>query len=134
MAVLSALLYDNLFARFPNIRVASVENGANWLPYFMGLIDKMRGMGRGGQWNGGQLSERPTAIARRHVIAAPYPEDDVASIVDAVGHEMLAMGSDYPHAEGLAQPRDFAKLVDHLPEDQQRWILRDNGMSFVGKS
>jgi predicted TIM-barrel fold metal-dependent hydrolase len=134
MAVLSALLYDNLFARFPNIRVASVENGANWLPYFMGLIDKMRGMGRGGPWNGGQLSERPTAIARRHVIAAPYPEDDVASIVDAVGYEMLAMGSDYPHAEGLAQPRDFAKLVDHLPEDQQRWILRDNGMSFVGKS
>jgi predicted TIM-barrel fold metal-dependent hydrolase len=132
MAVLSALLYDNLFARFPNIRVASVENGANWLPYFMSLIDKMRGMGRGGQWNGGQLPERPTAIARRHILAAPYPEDDVASIVDAVGYEMLAMGSDYPHAEGLAEPRDFAKLVNHLPEDQQRWILRDNGMNFVG--
>jgi predicted TIM-barrel fold metal-dependent hydrolase len=133
MSVLSAVLYDNLFARFPNLRVASVENGANWLPYFMSLIDKMRGMGRQGQWNGGQLPERPSAIARRHVLVAPYPEDDVQSIVDQVGHEMLAMGSDYPHAEGMARPREFARLVEHLPDDQQRWILRDNGMSFVGR-
>lgn len=131
MAVLSALLYDNLFARFPNVRVASVENGAGWLPYFMSLIDKMRGMGRQGQWNGGQLPERPTAIARRHLVVAPYPEDDVAAIVDAVGPEMLAMGSDYPHAEGLAQPDDFRKLVNHLPADQQRWILHDNGTALV---
>lgn len=131
MAVLSALLYDNLFGRFPNIKVASVENGAGWLPYFMAHIDKMRGMGRNGPWNGGQLSERPTAIARRHILVAPYPEDDVEALVAAVGHEMIAMGSDYPHAEGMAEPADFQKLVDSLPDDQQRWILRENGMRLV---
>lgn len=133
MAALSALLYDNLFNRFPSIRVASVENGASWLPYFMGLIDKMRGLGRQGQWNGGQLPERPSATARRHVLVSPYPEDDVRSIIDQVGHDMIAMGSDYPHAEGLAEPRDFGDLLAALSPDQQRWILRDNGMSFVGK-
>jgi predicted TIM-barrel fold metal-dependent hydrolase len=131
IAALSALLYDNLFGRFPNIKVASVENGAGWLPYFMSHIDKMRGMGRNGPWNGGQLSERPTAIARRHILVAPYPEDDVEDLVRQVGHEMIAMGSDYPHAEGMAEPRDFQKLVDALPQDQQRWILRDNGMRLV---
>lgn len=131
IAVLSALIYDNLFGRFPNIKVASVENGAGWLPYFMAHIDKMRGMGRNGPWNGGQLPERPTAIARRHVLVAPYPEDDVEALVEQVGHEMIAMGSDYPHAEGMAEPRDFQKLVDSLPEDQQRWILRENGMRLV---
>ena len=131
MAALSALLYDNLFGRFPNIKVASVENGAGWLPYFMAHIDKMRGMGRNGPWNGGQLPERPTAIARRHILVAPYPEDDVEALVAAVGHEMIAMGSDYPHAEGMAEPADFQRLVDSLPDDQQRWILRDNGMRLV---
>lgn len=134
MAVLSAVIYDNLFGRFPNIKVASVENGAGWLPYFMAHIDKMRGMGRNGRWNGGQLPERPTAIARRHVLVAPYPEDDVEKIVEEVGHEMIAMGSDYPHAEGMAAPSEFSKLVEHLPEDQQRWILRDNGIRMVGKT
>ncbi len=131
MAALSQLIYDNVFGRFPNIKVASVENGAGWLPYFMGRIDKMRGMGRNGPWIGGQLSERPTAIARRHLVVTPYPEDAVESIVAAVGHEMIAMGSDYPHAEGLAEPGEFRNLVSQLPEDQQRWILRENGFSLV---
>ncbi len=131
MAALSQLIYDNIFGRYPNIKIASVENGAGWLPYWMSRIDKMRGMGRNGPWIGGQLEERPTEIARRHVVVTPYPEDDVASIVAAVGHEMLALGSDYPHAEGLAEPRDFQKMIDHLPADQQRWILRDNGFSLV---
>ena len=53
------------------------------------------------------------------------------SIVEAVGHEMIAMGSDYPHAEGLAEPGEFRNLVANLPEDQQRWILRENGFGLV---
>ena len=134
MAALSQFIYDNIFGRFPNIVVASVENGAGWLPYFMGRIDKMRGMGRNGPWIGGPLRERPTEIARRHIVVTPYPEDDVAGIVDAVGYEMLALGSDYPHAEGLAEPRDFQKLIDHLSPDQQRWILRENGFRLVDRS
>ena len=66
-------------------------------------------------------------------MVTPYPEDDVQAIVDAVGHEMLAMGSDFPHAEGLAKPGEFRALVENLPEDQQRWVLRDNGWSLVGR-
>jgi len=131
IAALSQLIYDNIFGRYPNIKVASVENGAGWLPYFMSRIDKMRGMGRNGPWIGGRLTERPTAIARRHLVVTPYPEDDVEEIVAAVGHEMIAMGSDYPHAEGLAEPGEFRRLVGNLSEDQQRWILRENGFSLV---
>jgi len=131
MAALSQLIYDNVFGRYPNIKVASVENGAGWLPYFMSRLDKMRGMGRNGPWIGGPLKERPTAIARRHIVVTPYPEDDVAGIVEAVGHEMIAMGSDYPHAEGMAEPNEFRNLVSGLSEDQQRWILRENGFGLV---
>jgi predicted TIM-barrel fold metal-dependent hydrolase len=36
------------------------------------------------------------------------------------------MGSDFPHAEGLAEPADFAGLLAGLSEPQQRQILRDN--------
>ena len=131
MAALSQLIYDNVFGRYPHIKVASVENGAGWLPYFMSRLDKMRGMGRNGPWIGGALEERPTEIARRHIVVTPYPEDDVEGIVSAVGHEMIAMGSDYPHAEGLAKPEEFRNLVSGLSGDQQRWILRENGFSLV---
>jgi predicted TIM-barrel fold metal-dependent hydrolase len=131
IATISSLVYGNLFARFPNIRVAIVECGASWLPYLMSVIDKMRGMGRNGPWLGGQLPERPTAIMRRHFVVTPYFEDDVASIVDAVGPEMIALGSDYPHPESHPEPLEFQQLINHLPNDQQRMILRDNGMRLV---
>ena len=54
---------------------------------------------------GGKLTKRPSAIFRRHVRVVPYPEDDIPAIVAGMGYDdCLVMGSDYPHAEGLASP------------------------------
>jgi predicted TIM-barrel fold metal-dependent hydrolase len=132
MATITSLVYGNLFGRFPNIHVGIIEHGCEWLPYLMSHIDKMRGMGRNGPWIGGQLPERPTAILRRHFLVTPFPEDDVARVVADVGPEILALGSDYPHPEGLANPVDFQLQLAHLPEEQQKMILRDNGMRLLG--
>jgi predicted TIM-barrel fold metal-dependent hydrolase len=99
-------------------------------------MDKSRGMGRNGPWKGGKLDERPSAIFRRHVRVAPYPEDDVPRIVDNLGYDdAIVMGSDFPHAEGLAEPADFVKLLDPLPADVQHRILRTNAKTlFAGAS
>src|SRR3954471_2576053 len=124
---LSALIYDNVFGRHPNLRVVVSEHGAEWVPHFLRHMDKSRGMGRNGPWKGGKLSERPSEIFRRHVRVAPYPEDDIPWVVENLGHdESIVMGSDYPHAEGLAEPADFAKLLAPLPDDVQNRILRTN--------
>jgi predicted TIM-barrel fold metal-dependent hydrolase len=42
------------------------------------------------------------------------------------------MGSDFPHAEGMAEPADFAGLLDGLTAAQQRQILRDNAAKLFG--
>jgi predicted TIM-barrel fold metal-dependent hydrolase len=36
------------------------------------------------------------------------------------------MGSDFPHAEGIAEPVDFIKILDGLEPEVQRRIMRDN--------
>lgn len=124
---LSALIYDNVFGRHPNMRVVVSEHGAEWVPHFLRHMDKSRGMGRNGPWKGGTLKERPSEIFRRHVRVAPYPEDDIPWIVENLGYDdCIVMGSDYPHAEGLAEPADFVKLLDPLPADVQARILRTN--------
>ncbi|OJZ76125.1 amidohydrolase [Mycobacterium paraffinicum] len=133
MDTLSALIYDNVFGRFPDLRVAVVEYGAEWLPYFMGRIDKMRGMGRQGPWIGGQLKERPTAIARRHIRVVPFPEDDTRRLASQVGSDMLMMGSDYPHAEGLAEPASFVNKLEGMDPADIRRIMRDNGVELVSR-
>ena len=124
---LSALIFDNVFGRFPNLNALVAEFGASWVPHFIIHMDKSRGMGRNGPWIGGKLSERPSSIFLRHVRVAPYPEDDVPKIArDLPDVECLVMGSDFPHAEGLAEPADFANLVSSLTPEEQRKILRDN--------
>ena len=39
-------------------------------------------MGRLGPWLGGQLTERPSAIFKRHVRVVPYPEDDTVGLIE----------------------------------------------------
>lgn len=121
---LSALIFDNLFGRFPSLRVLVAEHGAEWVPHFVRHMDKSRGMGRNGPWIGGKLTERPSAIFQRHVRVAPYPEDDIPWIVDQLGTaDSIVMGSDWPHAEGLAEPKDFAKLLDPLDDAMKAAIM-----------
>ena len=124
---LSALIFDNLFGRFPGLNVLVAEHGAEWVPFFVRHMDKSRGMGRNGPWIGGKLTERPSQIFKRHVRVVPYPEDDIPAIVDSLGYDdCLVMGSDFPHAEGLAEPADFVKLLDPLDDAAKRRIMRDN--------
>jgi predicted TIM-barrel fold metal-dependent hydrolase len=130
---LSALIYDNVFGRFPNLRLLSAEHGAEWVPHFLNKLDKSRGLGRNGPWIGGPLTERPSAIFRRHVRVVPYPEDDVVRVVEELGSsDSIVMGSDFPHAEGLAEPAEFAGLLTGLPEADQRKILYDNAAELLG--
>ncbi|WP_174183555.1 amidohydrolase family protein [Nocardia barduliensis] len=131
---LSALIFDNLFGRFPNIKVLVSEFGAEWVPHFIRHMDKSRGMARNGQWLGGQLSERPSTIFKKHVRVVPYPEDDTVALADKLGGvDALVMGSDWPHAEGLREPADFYARVEGLGDENRKRFIRDNGMNlFLG--
>jgi predicted TIM-barrel fold metal-dependent hydrolase len=130
---LSALIFDNVFGRYPNINVLVSEFGSEWVPHFIRHMDKSRGMGRNGPWLGGQLTERPSAVFKQHVRVVPYPEDDTVGLVDQLGTvECLVMGSDWPHAEGLREPADFYARVAGLGEDNRRGFLRDNGLKLLG--
>lgn len=129
---LSALIFDNVFGRFPNVKVLVSEFGAEWVPHFIRHMDKSRGMGRNGPWLGGQLEERPSAIFKRHVRVVPYPEDDTIGLIESLGTDQtLLMGSDWPHAEGLREPADFYNKVDGLDETTKRNFLRENGIRLT---
>ena len=69
---LLSMVLANLFARFPNLRVASVENGAEFLP---DLFRKLRSHGQ----EDARATSRddPVEIFRRHVWINPFWEDDL---------------------------------------------------------
>jgi predicted TIM-barrel fold metal-dependent hydrolase len=136
MMTMSSFVYANFFARFPNIRMISVENGAEWVPRFLYKMDKMRGMARAGYWSHGQMKERPSTVFKRHCFVVAYPEDDVKAIVDGIGcTDPIVMGSDYPHPEGVPAPRDFVQeALGGLSSQQVAEIMHLNGRRMMPKS
>ncbi len=134
MDTIAALVFGNLFGRFPNVRVASVENGSLFVPYLMAVMDKMGGMGRNGPWPGGRIREKPSAIVRRHVFVSPYHEEDIPALARTLGASQVLFGSDFPHPEGLARPAEFAEEIAELSAAEQRMILRENALGLVGRA
>jgi predicted TIM-barrel fold metal-dependent hydrolase len=119
---LITLAYERLFERFPNLRVASIENGAEFLP---DLLRKLR-QSRDRLRTQGYYKEDPGLLFREHVWINPFWEDDVNEVVEYMGADRVIFGSDWPHIEGMPEPLDYVAELDGFDEDDKRRILRDN--------
>jgi predicted TIM-barrel fold metal-dependent hydrolase len=111
------------FHRFPNLRLASIETGTDWVFH---LWDKMtKTFGQVPQ----AFAEDPRETFKRHVWVSPYYEDDLGKLRQLIGSDRILMGSDYPHAEGLADPSAYIADLKHhdYPDDECRRIMLDNG-------
>ena len=126
MDTIASLIFHNLFGRFPNVSVVSIENGSLWVPYLMAAMDKMKGMGRNGPWPGGYVAGRPSEVLRQHVYVSPYHEEDIVALAELIGPSQVLFGSDYPHPEGLAEPAEFADGLRGFDDAVVRAVMRDN--------
>jgi predicted TIM-barrel fold metal-dependent hydrolase len=133
METVGSLIYNNLFTRFPKLKLLSIENGSAWVEYLLTTLDKKKGMARYGPWPNGRPKGRPSDTFRRHVWLTPYPEDDIPRLVDYLGPDNVLFGSDYPHPEGIAVPDKFVDLLGSsaTPEDTQK-VMRDNTAALLG--
>ncbi|MBN2623846.1 MAG: amidohydrolase [Acidimicrobiales bacterium] len=103
---MAALVCHGVLTRFPQLRVAAVENGGDWVvPFLDHLEDTYRKMPHA-------FDEDPIAAFKRNIWVNPFHEDDIAELIEVLGADHILFGSDYPHPEGLAEPCSY---VDHLP-------------------
>ena len=131
METLTALILHHLFGRFPNVKVLSIENGSLWVDYMLKVMDKMKGMGRAGPWPGGYVKGRPSDVFKEHIWVAPYHEENIGALIDLIGAERVLFGSDFPHAEALANHAEFAALLEGRPPEQIRAIMNSNARSLI---
>jgi len=127
-----ALTLHNLFGRHPEVRILSIENGSSWLKPLFKTVDKAAALGRRGPMLGGQLPPRPSEALARHLWVCPFPEDDVPGLIGAIGADHVLFGSDYPHPEGLREPRDFAGRLAGCDAAVTRQVLRGNTAGLLG--
>ena len=123
---LAALVCHGVLTRFPSLRIASIENGAMWVP---GLLRNLRDAYGKMPF---AFEEHPVEQFRRQVWVAPYYEDDMLLLKDAIGIDRLLFGSDFPHTEGLAEPTAFVEDIPGFDDAETRAVMRDNVRALLG--
>ena len=113
----AALACHGLLTRFPELRIAMVENGTTWLPRLLqNLADTRKKMPQ-------LYSEDPLEAIQRCVYFNPFWEENVAELAKLVGIDHLFFGSDYPHPEGLADPLSYAEHHAELTEHEMAMVM-----------
>jgi predicted TIM-barrel fold metal-dependent hydrolase len=125
---LANLILNGTLERFPSLRIGVVELTASWVPSFLLHIDGATDFFA--QRHGGPihpLAERPSDYFLRQVRVAALPYEMPNRLVPKVGDHTFMVGSDWPHAEGVADPRGAAARAAHgLSESAAGGLLGDN--------
>jgi predicted TIM-barrel fold metal-dependent hydrolase len=125
--MMAALVCHGVFDRHPKLKVVCIELGAAWVP---DLLRRLRvAYGKAPQ----QFGRDPVESFREHVWVAPFYEDNIANVRDAVGADRILLGSDWPHPEGLSEPRAWLPDFAALSPDERRKALRENLKELSGR-
>ncbi|MBI4490582.1 MAG: amidohydrolase family protein [Deltaproteobacteria bacterium] len=96
----AALMYGGVPEKFPKLRIAFLECGVGWVPYWMDRMDE--------EWEKRQseaplLKAKPSEyMARGNWFYATEPEESTLPyVIDRVGDDKIVFASDYPHWDGM---------------------------------
>jgi predicted TIM-barrel fold metal-dependent hydrolase len=124
---IAACIGHGLFDRVPDLRIATVELGAGWVPE---LLRRLRvTYGKMPQ----AFGRDPIDAFHEHVWVTPFYEDNVAELCDTIGTDRVLFGSDWPHPEGVAQPAEWVSEVSVLDDADRRKVMRDNLKDLSGR-
>jgi predicted TIM-barrel fold metal-dependent hydrolase len=123
---IASLVVGGVFSRHPSLRVASVENGSDWVHT---LVKRLR---KQANQTPKRFAEDPLDTIRRHVWVTPYYEEDVRMLADTIGADRVLFGSDWPHGEGLATPVDFEHELTGFSESEVDQVMRTNVLDLLG--
>lgn len=128
-----ALILGNLFGRFPNVRVASIELGCAWVPYCLHVLDHAGTLlDRNIVAFGSAVADRPSDIFKAKVSVSPFPEEDVRGLIELIGGDQVLFGSDWPHPEGNKTPGDYVACLEGTQADVVRKVMRQNALNLLG--
>lgn len=131
---LANMIVHGVFERFGSLRVGVVELTAGWVPSFLLHLDGALDFYVARHGNPfPPLELRPSDYFLRQVRVAALPYEAPTSLVHKVGPDTFMIGSDWPHAEGVADPlADRARAVARLDEGARDKALGANAAWLLG--
>src|SRR5690606_37238367 len=113
----AALVIHGALSRFPQLKVAVIENGSSWVrPLLETMTDLYKKMPQ-------DFAEDPVEVIKRNIYISPFWEEDLGALAELVGVDHVLFGSDYPHPEGLADTASYVDELAGLPEESVRKVM-----------
>jgi predicted TIM-barrel fold metal-dependent hydrolase len=130
----TAVMYSGLLEKYQNLRVAFLEAGAGWVPFWMEHMD--------GEWSKRKLDapllkDYPSAYMKsgRVFVSCEPEEKTLPYVAEWIGADNLLYPSDYPHWDG-AFPDSVEELSERhdVSDELKRKIFFDNPQRLYGFS
>jgi predicted TIM-barrel fold metal-dependent hydrolase len=129
MRQLTSIVFEGIPERFPRLRLAFLEAGAGWAPYWMERMDDE--YAKRGESEAPVLTKRPSDYVRGGNIYFSCEADEwlLPQAVRLVGENQIIYASDFPHWDH-SFPGSVKEIQDRgdLTEGQKRKILADNAL------
>ncbi|TAJ75294.1 amidohydrolase [bacterium] len=128
----AALMYGGVPEKFPRLRIAFLECGVGWVPYWMDRMDE--------EWEKRQseaplLKAKPSEyMTRGNWFYATEPEESTLPYaIERIGDDKIVFASDYPHWDGMF-PYVVSTIRERkdISEDSKRKILGENAKKLYG--
>jgi uncharacterized protein len=129
MRQLTSIVFEGIPERFPRLRLAFLEAGAGWAPYWMERMDDE--YAKRGEAEAPVLKKRPSDYVRSGNIYFSCEADEwlLPQAVRLVGENQIIYASDFPHWDHSfpGSIKEIEKRGD-LTDGQKRKILADNAL------
>ena len=141
MLACSNVVTSGVLERFPKLRVAFLEAGAGWAPYWMHRMDEYQEVAPD-RW--ALLAGKPSDYIKsgRVFFSCEPGDEDIPYFVEQVGEHAMVFASDYLHFDarfvgdigpnGEPYPGTVATLLarDDVPDSAKHRMLLDNSLAF----
>ena len=131
-AVVTSLVFEGVFERFPGLRIVIMEGGLGWIPSLSARMDK--------HWQRlrsevPHLKRPPSEYVREHIWFTTQPMEEperathLLDLFTRVGWDRILFSTDYPHWD-FDDPRYAFKAP--LTDMQRDQLLFGNAQKFYG--
>ena len=130
----AALIGAGVMERFPKLRIAPLEAGHSWLPFWMTRMDEHA------QSHGAYmppLKMKPSDYVRsgRYFQSIEMSEGETLTkqVIDIIGEDVLMYASDYPHRESWFPNSVDTVMAWDLPHQVKRKLFWDNALKYYAR-
>lgn len=119
------LIFSDVAAKFPDLKIGFIESGAAWLPFVLSRAARFAA-------RYGVAPQAERLLSEKRLFVTCEFHEDIAGIAKVVGDDCLMIGTDYGHSDTSTELNAPVLLEarDDLPAALRRKIVRENPGAF----